>query len=160
VQDSIVDARSEGDLERLYRADGERLWRSLVLSFGDPELAADAMAEAFAQALRRGTAIRDPKRWVWRAAYRIAAGEKHHGAKVMAWVAEPTEEMQESIVDLLRALGRLTPKQRASVILADYAGYPHREIARMLGTSVPTVAVHVHNARRRLRGMLEVDEDE
>ena len=38
-------------------------------------------AEAFAQALRRGTAIRDPRSWVWRAAYRIAAGEKQRGAK-------------------------------------------------------------------------------
>jgi RNA polymerase sigma-70 factor (ECF subfamily) len=160
VQDSVVDARSEGDLERLYRADGERLWRSLVLSFGDPELAADAMAEAFAQALHRGAAIRDPQRWVWKAAYRIAAGEKHRGGSVMAWVDDAPTEMDESIVDLLRALERLTPNQRASVILADYAGYSHREIASMLGTSVPTVAVHVHNARRRLRGMLEVDDDE
>jgi RNA polymerase sigma factor (sigma-70 family) len=159
VQDSIVDARSEGDLERLYRADGERLWRSLVLSFGDRELAADAMAEAFAQALHRGRAIRDPQRWVWKAAYRIAAGEKHRGGRVMAWVDDATTEIDESIVDLLRALERLTPKQRDSVILADYAGYSHRAIASVLGTSVPTVAVHVHNARRRLRGMLEVDED-
>jgi RNA polymerase sigma-70 factor (ECF subfamily) len=159
VQDSVVDARSEGDLERLYRADGERLWRSLVLSFGDPELAADAMAEAFAQALHRGTAIRDSQRWVWKAAYRIAAGEKHRGGRVTAWVDDATTEIDESIVDLLRALERLTPKQRASVILADYAGYSHREIAIVLGTSVPTVAVHIHNARRRLRGMLEVDED-
>jgi RNA polymerase sigma-70 factor (ECF subfamily) len=159
VQDSVVDARTEGDLEQLYRADGERLWRSLVLSFGDPELAADAMAEAFAQALRRGAAIRDLQSWVWKAAYRIAAGEKHREASARASGREPTVEMQESIVDLLRALGRLTPKQRASVVLADYAGYSHREIAAVLGTSVATVAVHVHNARRQLRGMLEVDED-
>ena len=61
-----MDTRSEGELERVYRADGERLWRSLGLSFGDPELDAHAMTEAFAQALRRGTAIRDPKSWVWR----------------------------------------------------------------------------------------------
>jgi RNA polymerase sigma-70 factor, ECF subfamily len=159
VQDSIVDDRSEGGLEGLYRAEGQRLWRSLALSFGDPELAADAMAEAFAQAIRRGAAIRDPQRWVWKAAYRIAAGEKQRGAKGMDQVSEPTEEMPESITDLVRALGRLTPNQRASVVLADYAGYSHREIAGVLGTSVPTVAVHVHNARRRLKGMLEVDED-
>jgi RNA polymerase sigma factor (sigma-70 family) len=159
VQDSVVDPPIETDLEQVYRADGERLWRSLVLSFGDPELAADAMAEAFAQALRRGAAIRDPQRWVWKAAYRIAAGEKHREGSVVASGAEPTVEMMDSIVDLLRALGRLSPKQRASVVLADYAGYSHREIAVVLGTSVPTVAVHVHNARRRLREMLEVDDD-
>src|SRR2546430_12508817 len=37
--------------------------------------ASDAMAEAFAQALARGNELRSPQRWVWRAAFRIAAGE-------------------------------------------------------------------------------------
>ena len=40
----------------------------------DAELASDAAAEAFAQAVRRGTAIRDLRNWVWRTAFRVAAG--------------------------------------------------------------------------------------
>ena len=62
-------------LERVYREEGDRLWRAVLAFAGDPEVASDAVAEAFAQALRRGEAIRNPKRWVWRAAFRIAAGE-------------------------------------------------------------------------------------
>jgi DNA-directed RNA polymerase specialized sigma24 family protein len=62
-------------LERLYREDGARLWRALVAFSGDREVASDAVAEAFAQALGRGEELHHPQRWVWRAAFRIAAGE-------------------------------------------------------------------------------------
>jgi hypothetical protein len=40
------------------------MWRALLVFAGDAEVASDAVAEAFAQALRRGGEIRDPKRWV------------------------------------------------------------------------------------------------
>jgi DNA-directed RNA polymerase specialized sigma24 family protein len=62
-------------LERLYRARGDRIWRSVLAYAGDPEVASDAAAEAFAQALRRRNVIRDPERWLWRTAFQIAAGE-------------------------------------------------------------------------------------
>lgn len=62
-------------IERLYRERGDRIWRGLLAFSGDPEVASDAVAEAFAQVLRRGEEVRDPERWVWRAAFRIAAGE-------------------------------------------------------------------------------------
>src|SRR4030095_4459457 len=61
-------------IERLYRERGDRIWRGLLAFAGDPEVASDAVAEAFAQVLRRGDEVRDPERWVWRAAFRIAAG--------------------------------------------------------------------------------------
>ena len=41
------------ELERIYREQGERMWRSLLAFSGDPEISSDAVAEAFAQALRR-----------------------------------------------------------------------------------------------------------
>ncbi len=69
----MVSARH--DLEVLYREHGKRLWWALVAFSGDREIASDAESEAFAQALRRGDGIRDPLAWVWRAAFRIAAGE-------------------------------------------------------------------------------------
>jgi DNA-directed RNA polymerase specialized sigma24 family protein len=71
VQDALVTAAS--GLERLYREDGARLWRALMAFSGDREVASDAVAESFAQALGRGDDLRDPQRWVWRAAFRIAA---------------------------------------------------------------------------------------
>lgn len=63
------------ELERVYREDGGRLWRALVGYSGDPEIASDAMAEAFSQALAGSERIVSPAAWVWRAAFKIAAGE-------------------------------------------------------------------------------------
>ena len=63
------------EFDRLYRQDGARMWRALAAYSGSREVAQDAVSEAFAQAIARGSAIRSPQRWVWKAAYRIAAGE-------------------------------------------------------------------------------------
>ncbi|MGH2392532.1 MAG: RNA polymerase sigma factor, partial [Candidatus Limnocylindria bacterium] len=68
-------ANATQELEAVYRQEGDRLWRALVAFGRDPDLASDAVAEAFAQALRRGSGINDLPAWVWRAAFRIAAGE-------------------------------------------------------------------------------------
>jgi DNA-directed RNA polymerase specialized sigma24 family protein len=51
------------------------MWQAVVAFAGDPEVASDAVAEAFTQALRRGDAIRSPEPWLWRTVFRIAAGE-------------------------------------------------------------------------------------
>ena len=67
-------AQPVNDIEAVYRDHAARLWRSLLAWTGDTAITDDAVAEAFAQALRRGDALREPERWVWRTAYRIAAG--------------------------------------------------------------------------------------
>ena len=71
-------------VERAWRNDGARLWRSLVAFGGDPELASDAIAEAFAQALGRGAEVEAPDRWIWRAAFRIAVRELKERRRVAA----------------------------------------------------------------------------
>lgn len=147
-----------GRLERLYREDGDRLWRAVLAFAGDPDVAADAVAEAFAQALRRGTAIRDPGRWVWRAAFRIAAGALQEWRRppplVQRWYG-----MDEETIELVEALRRLPPKQRAAVVLHHAGGYPAREVAAIIGSTPAAVRVHLSRGRRRLRTLLEVDED-
>ena len=74
-------------VEDAYRAHGARLWPSILLFGGDPDVAehpavrgdpdvaSDAVAEAFAQLIRRGPLVDDAAAWVTRAAFRIAAGE-------------------------------------------------------------------------------------
>jgi RNA polymerase sigma-70 factor, ECF subfamily len=171
VQDEAVEADVESDLsgpgagdaerrlEVVYREQGARLWRAVFLASGSREVADDAVAEAFAQALRRGRALRDPAAWVWRVAFRVAAGELKERGRMTTFEVEPVGGMPEPFVDLWRALGRLPLKQRASVVLADYAGWSHREIAKALGSSVSAVGVHVHRARKRLRTLLEEEDD-
>ena len=168
VQDEAVEADVEGDLsepesaerrlERVYREQGARIWRAVLLSSGSREVADDAVAEAFAQALRRGRAVRDPAAWVWRVSFRLAAGELKERGRMESFAEDPVSGMPEPFVDLWRALARLPLKQRASVVLADYAGWSHREVAKALDSSVSAVGVHVHRARKRLRDLLEDDD--
>ena len=155
MQTRLMNDTPQIDFDSLYRAHGDRLWRSLLLHTGSPEVASDATAEAFAQAIRRGGALRDPAAWVWKAAFRIAAGEmKRQGMSVPLAEGDGPEEL-EPIIDLVRSLGRLTPHQRAAITLHYYAGYSHREIARIIGSTTAAVGVHVHRAKQRLRQELE-----
>jgi RNA polymerase sigma-70 factor (ECF subfamily) len=153
VSDSVVTAGR--GLERLYREDGVRLWRALVAFSGDREVASDAVSEAFAQALGRGDDLRDPQRWVWRAAFRIAAGELSDRRRFQEPAHDSSYEMEDPPGPLIAGLARLSPNQRATLVLRYYAGYSTKEIARMIGASAATVRVHLSQGRRRLHRILE-----
>lgn len=162
VQDALVNEGRGDELERIYRRDGARLWRAILAYSGDREVANDSVAEAFAQALRRGDAIRSPERWIWRAAFRIAAGEmagrsrfiRSHQPVELRPVVEDDPLADPSGV-LMTALRHLSPMQRGSLILYHYGGYRVREVAQILGSTSTAVRVHLSRGRRRLRELLE-----
>jgi RNA polymerase sigma factor (sigma-70 family) len=143
------------DLERLYRERGNRLWWALLAFTGDREVTNDAMAEAFAQALKHRDRIRVPERWATRAAFRIAAGELKVRRREVALTRDDTYEMPEQARELQDALRRLPRKQRASVTLHHLGGYPVREIAAIIGSTPAAVRVHLSQGRKRLRRILE-----
>ena|SRR2546428_6569591 len=145
-------------LGHLYAEEGERLWRAVFAFAGDREVANDAVAEAFAQCLRRGEAVRDPKRWVWRAAFRIAAGELKERGRWARWPADAVAQEPDPPGRLLTALRSLPPMQRATLVLRHYAGYDAGEIARALGIGRATVRVHLSRGRRRLQELLEAED--
>lgn len=66
-----------------------------MLYTGRPEGASDATAEAFAQAIRRSPELRDPLAWIWRAAFRIAAGEMHADRRLVALDTSTSYEMPD-----------------------------------------------------------------
>lgn len=146
---------AEKRLERTYRAVAAKLWKSLVAFTGDRDIASDALAEAFAQALARGSGVREPDRWVWRVAFRVAAGELKDRRSRDGAAEEESYEMPESAILLSGVLQRLSPKQRAAVVLHYYVDMPTAEIGRVLGMSPATVRVHLSKGRKRLRVLLE-----
>jgi RNA polymerase sigma-70 factor (ECF subfamily) len=160
VQDATVtiEARVER-IERLYRDEGARMWRSLLAYSGDPDVASDAVAEAFAQVLRRGDAVEDPARWVWRAAFRIAAGELQRRGRAGPASPDPSYELEDPARDLVAALAQLSPKQRGAVVLHHAADYPLKDVAAILGTTQAAVKVHLARGRARLRDLLGDDLD-
>ena len=172
-------------LDRLrdaYLRTHPRLWRSVLAWSGSRDVADEACAEAFAQAAQRGAAVRDVDAWVWRAAFRIAAGElkRRRGSSpgadgsgrgaadahvvdldtVSGTVADPSvdPDLPAATIDLVRALGALTEQQRACVVLRDVAGMTAPEAANALGTTTGTVRVQSMRGRRRLRELLEDDD--
>src|SRR4051812_10965229 len=116
MDDAVATTAIADRIERCYREQAERLWRSLILFAGNADVASEAVAEAFAQALRRGDAIRDVDAWIWRAAFRIAGGDlarrRGETSHELTASGEATVEMPEPTVDLVRAMSRLSPKQR------------------------------------------------
>lgn len=153
-----VDASRRAELEGFYRERRGRMWQAVFAFAGDPEVASDAVAEAFAQALRRGEAIRSPERWLWRTIFRIAAGELKQRGRHVAQQIENTYEMDDLARDLVVALAKLSEKQRAAVVLHHAVGYPAKEIAEILGSTTPAVHVHLSRARKRLRELLRTDD--
>ena len=62
------------------------------------------------------------------------------------------------LVDLIVALRRLSPKQRAAIVLRHVADLEMDEVAKRMGTATPTVRVHLHRGRMRLRELLGTEE--
>lgn len=150
----VTTGRAE-EVERLYREHGQRLWRAVYAFAGDRELASDAVAESFAQALRRGQELREPLHWIWRAAFRIAAGQLKERGRYAPESREGSYEMEDPTWDLIRALLRLSASQRAAVVLHYYADHSIRDTAAMLGSTPGAVRVHLHRARKQLKALLE-----
>jgi RNA polymerase sigma-70 factor, ECF subfamily len=148
-------------VERMWREQGPKLFRSLTAFTGDPDLASDAMAETFAQALGRGSDLRHTDRWIWRTAFLIAKGElqQRRRRETAALEDMPAQPMPEPVADIVAAMRTLSPNQRLAAILMLYADLPARDAARVMGCSPTTVRVHLTNARRRLRPLFE-DPDE
>jgi RNA polymerase sigma-70 factor (ECF subfamily) len=155
---SVVEA--EHSVEALYRSDADRLWRAVYAFAADGEIASDAVAEAYAQVLHRGSAVHDPQAWTWRAAFRIASGALKARRTTSA---APTQETDYSDryadPDLLAALRRLPDGQRAAVVLFYYADLPVSQIAQRLGSNGLAVRANLSRGRRRLRQLLGDDDE-
>jgi len=142
-------ARVEGVYARVH----DRMWRSLLAACRDPEVASDAEAEAWAQALRRGDEIDDIERWTWKAALRILDGLMVR-RPILGRIAPPAG-VDASIIDFLDLLSDLSPQQRTIVVLRYVAQFEPTEIAAVIDSTPGSVRVQLHRAHASLRASLE-----
>lgn len=147
------------DFERLFREAGPGLWRTIyAFTGGRRQIAEEAVAEAFARAIAHAGGIREPLPWIYRTAFRLAAEELRRERRSSASDREGVTDPPE-VSDLMRALRQLSPNQRAAVVLRYEADLPVDEVAQRMGTAAPTVRVHLHRARKRLRELLRDDDE-
>jgi RNA polymerase sigma factor (sigma-70 family) len=149
----------EDEVERLYREQSGPLWRSIVAATGSREVADDAVAEAFTLALEALPSIREPPRWLWRVAFRIAWRDVRRRRREAGAMIEDPYEDRHADPGVMVALRRISPSQRAALVLRYYADLPVKEVAAAMSTTSAAVRVHIMRGRRRLQQLLEEDDE-
>ena len=133
-----------------------RYCRHLTRSPWDAEdLAQDALARAFVTLGQLGAAPEQPRAWLFRVASNLwidrvrrqVREQPLDGAGEQAIAAHRPSEARDAAGTLL---GRLSPHERAAVVLKDVFDLTLDEIATALATTVGTVKSALHRARGKL----------
>ena len=156
VAGGVLNEAGRDRLEEAYRSFGAELWRGVYgYSGGRRDVADEAVAEAFAQAGRRVDAIRELRPWLFRAAFRIAAGELKASRRPGGDAVSEAAASSDGTGELMELTRRLSNAQRRAFVLRDVLGFPTREAAALARSSEIAIRVHLHAARRRLRELLQ-----
>lgn len=164
--DELIARHSGGDQAAfgvLVARHRDRAWAVALRTLGDPTDAADAVQEAFLKAYRTIGAFRgDALFTTWLHRIVVNACLDHlRRARVRpttpldegaAAVADPSDPIGRAELgrDVVAALLRITPDQRAAIVLVDVEGYSVDEAADVLGVAVGTVKSRCHRGRAQL----------
>src|SRR5687767_14687988 len=159
---------------------GDRLYSLALRITRSPDMASDAVQEAFATALARASSFRGESSigtWLHRIVYtksidllrargreapladEDAAGvgmEEERLGGAPTWARPPDEILHgaETRQALERALAELTAMQRLVFELREVEGRTTDEVAEILSLPPGTVRVHLHRGRMKLRALL------
>jgi RNA polymerase sigma-70 factor (ECF subfamily) len=168
----LVEQAMAGDRDafaELARGSIGKLYAVARLILRDSERAEDAVQEALVAAWRQLSSLRDPDRFdawvrrlVVRACYREAArsDQQIRIAADVRFIDSVAPDPGIALADrdeLERGFSRLTPEQRALLVLHYYLGLPMTETAEILGLPVGTVKSRLFRTTQQLRASLEAD---
>jgi len=149
-------------VRQVYETDHGRLWRSVYGFARSRHVADEAVAETFAQALRRGEELRDVRAWVWRTAFIIARSELQRASAqygerrddVSGSLAGRLDEHQ-GLTDLLESLSLLSSDDREILMLCHVGGWTAGDLSAVLDQSAGAIRVRLHRATKRARAVLD-----
>jgi RNA polymerase sigma-70 factor (ECF subfamily) len=168
----VIRRAKQGDptaFAELIESHQERLYRFLLRTTNQTELAEDAVQDAFIRVLKNIDRFDERYRfstWLFTIARRLLlnslqkkrplnAGDWLDAASssVMELSAESADSSdREFAAEILDgAMDSLTPHQREIVILYHHKGKSVHQIADLLGMPEGTIKSHLHRARRRMR---------
>ncbi|HYB69932.1 MAG TPA: sigma-70 family RNA polymerase sigma factor, partial [Candidatus Bathyarchaeia archaeon] len=168
------DATAFEPLVEKYR---QRVWRLAYQVLHDREEAWDVAQEAFVRAFHSLPSFRQQSAfytWLFRITVNVATDRhRQRGAQSRAFGPERVTEEEwarttpdpgggpdqeatraEQRERIKKALDALPPKARTIIMLSDVEGLSYREIAEVLNCPIGTVMSRLHNARKRLKGLL------
>ena len=154
--------------EDLFAREFPRVARTIHHIVGDRARAEEVTQDAFLELLRHWRTIASydrPDLWVRRVAIRKAQRERHRAWRRVelerSTAGDVAIEVQTPAPEVLTAVRRLAPRQRAVVVLFYFEDRPMTEIADILGCSESTGWSQLHTARRHLAQALaeEVTDD-
>jgi RNA polymerase sigma-70 factor (ECF subfamily) len=173
-QRELVRRAARGDHEAfdaLVRFASNRLYGIAYRILRDQHLAEDALQGALITIWNELPRLREPDRfdaWTYRLIVRAAMSEARRSGRGLGTAslrsdeAEPSRAPDEirAVADrdaLERGFRRITPEQRAVLVLQHYAGLSQAEIADVIGVPVGTAGSRLHYAARALRAAIEAD---
>jgi RNA polymerase sigma-70 factor (ECF subfamily) len=154
--DAALDAPAREEwLARCETAYGT-VYRALIAMGATLDDAADALQDAFEEALRQRTPVVRADGWLF-----VVANRKWRRARWRRRIFRPLDVVRATTgsdrdeeIDLLRELGRLTERQRTVIVARYVVGLSQRDIGDMLGIAPGTVAATVHQTTALLRERL------
>lgn len=150
------DAGAHQQVLGAYRLHGGSLYRLAMAESRDPELARDAVQEAFLRLFRyllAGGRVDSVRAWLARVALNYLRDEARRAARdaplgrELSAPAHALPDDPSALVESVRAL--LTPRERQCVELR-LIGYRYEEIAQSLGIRCGTVSSLLSRAARKL----------
>jgi RNA polymerase sigma-70 factor, ECF subfamily len=148
---------SVAELERVYRAAFLRFVRVATAIAGDEQSGADAVHDAFVQAVRSRRSFRGDgpiEAWVWRMV--VNAAKKLASHESPADLEDQSGVYENGFGDPVRSLiAGLPERQRLALFLRYYADLDYQSIAATLGVAPGTVGATLNAAHAALRNSLK-----
>lgn len=155
----MTSAEVEGEFARFVEEVEPRLLRALVGAYGSEvgrEVTSDALSYAW-ECWDHVSTLDNPVGYL----YRVGQSRSRWYRRERVWFPEvPDKEVPDVDPLLPSALGQLSPKQRAAVVLLFVEDLTEREAADALGVSRATVRKHAHRGLAKLRTALGVSDVE
>ena len=155
------------DFDDCFRTLFPRVARTASLVARDPDLGADIAQEAFARLYERWDRMASAdhmRNFAFRVAINLAHSHLRRRAAAPFGLSGPERQMADpneptaGWLDAVEALGSLSGRQRACVVLADYEDLDAETIGQVLGMRASTARVHLLRGRRALRARLGLPE--
>jgi RNA polymerase sigma-70 factor (ECF subfamily) len=160
-------AESDHGFDRFFDEHRDRLYRALWLVARDRSVAEDVTQDAFLKIWERWDRVRgleDPAGYLYRTGLNLLRNRRRRaalGLRRVIRVSPPSGDAMDAVEvrdTVVRALGTLTPRERAALVLVDLLDMTSEDAAKALGVRASTVRVLAARGRTALRETIGDDD--